>query len=58
MDTTTERPKGRSMKELRSIIAAEDGRRDQLMDAWAEMTEDEQGRVVAFAEEIAAMREP
>lgn len=56
MSSTAQRPKGRSMKELRAIIAAEDARRDRLMSAWDEMTEADQLSVVEFAEKISSTR--
>jgi hypothetical protein len=45
---------GRSMKELRAIIAAEDARRNDLMDAWDGLTEDAQVELVLYARGLAA----
>jgi hypothetical protein len=53
MSAKTDQPQGRSMTELKRIIAAEDARRADLMDAWAELTEAEQFALVRYAQNLA-----
>lgn len=48
----TERPKGRSMRELRAIIAAEDARRQRLLDAWGDLPVQDQVEVITHAESL------
>jgi hypothetical protein len=52
MNAQTEQPQGRSMKELRAIIAAEDARRADLMEAWENLTEPEQFKLVRYAQSL------
>jgi hypothetical protein len=58
MNAQTDKPQGRSVRELRRqelrrIIAAEDARRADLMEAWAELTEAEQFALVRYAQDLA-----
>jgi hypothetical protein len=50
MTPNTQQPQGRSMKELRRIIAAEDARRDDLLEAFGNLTEAEQFALVRYAQ--------
>jgi hypothetical protein len=52
MAAQTERPQGRSMKELHRIIAAQDARRTDLLEAFAELTDEEQFALVRYAQNL------
>jgi hypothetical protein len=53
MNAQNDQPKGRSMKELHRIIAAEDARRADLLDAFAKLTEVQQVALVRYAQILA-----
>lgn len=54
---TEEQPKGRTMRDLRAIVAAEDKRRQRLLNAWVDLPEHDQNRVIALAQELRASYE-
>lgn len=54
MNDSPEQPQGRSMTEIRAILAADTARWERLAEAWPNLTDEEQERLTVLAESAAA----
>ena len=54
MSTDTKQPQGKSMRELREIVAKDNARFDRIAAVWGNLTDDEQKELVHCAEAMAA----
>jgi catalase len=48
----SEQPQGKTMRELRAIVEADQRRFDQLGELWSQLTDDEQQQLVATAQKM------